>query len=173
MDYFKSVSLKDLEKLYKKETDPKVKTKLLMVVHKKQGMKQIKIAKLTVTPQSTVSDQIDNFRKRGIAGLYRKLPDREYGYLGNSQKQKVIEYIENENPTSRQINQYIQDNFGKSYHPFSIPRLLRSLGFSRITPRKRHYKSDKSKQEEWKQVFKKKSKNTWIWVIESSSKTNQ
>ena len=173
MDHLKSTSLKQLEKMYKEEKDPKVKTKLLMVVHKKHGKKQIEIAKLIVAPQSTVSDQVNNFRKRGIAGLRRNHGGGNPGYLEDSQKQKLVGFIEQENPTARQVNQYVHDNFGKSYHPFSVPRLLRNLGFSRITPRKRHYKADKGKQQEWKTVFKKRRNNTWVWVTGSSSKTNQ
>jgi|SRR3989338_1029408 len=144
-----------------------------MVVHKKHGKKQTEISKLTVTPQSTVSDQIDNFRKCGIGGLRRRHGGGNLGYLTDSQRDQVISYMESETLTSRQINTYISRNFGKSYHPFAMPKFLRSLGFSRITPRKRHYKSNKTKQEEWKADFKKRPKNIWIRDTKSSSKTKQ
>ena len=173
MDYFKSTSLKQLEQMYKQEKDSNVKTKLLVIIHKKEKKKHKDITKALKVSDSQIKRIIRRFRKKGKEGLYRKEGSGNPGYLTDRQKQKLIEYIEQEHPTSRQINQYIDDNFDKSYHPFSIPRLLRRLRFSKITPRKKHYKSDKAKQEEWKQIFKKRSQNTWIWVIGSSSKTNQ
>jgi len=173
MDYFESTSLKKLEQMYKQEKDSKVKTKLLVVIHKKEKKEHKDITKSLRVSDSKIKRIIRRFRKNGKQGLYRKEGSGNPGYLSDNQKQKLTEHIEQEHPTSRQINQYIEDNFGKSYHPYSIPRLLRNIGYSRITPRKKHYKSDKAKQEEWKAVFKKRQNNKWIWVIKSSSKTNQ
>lgn len=173
MDYFKSTSIKQLEQMYKKEKDPKVKTKLLVVIHKKEKRKHKDITKSLRVSDRTIKRFVKRFRKEGLKGLYRKHAGGNPGYLKDNQKQQLIKYIEQNNPTSRQINQYIQDNFGKSFHPFALPKFLRSLDFSRITPRKQHYKTDKTKQEEWKHVFKKRLNNKWIWVVQSSLKTNQ
>ena len=173
MDYFKSSSLKQLEQMYKQEKDPKAKTKLLVVIHKKEKKKLKDTAESLKIDVSTITRTVSRFRKEGLKGLYRKHAGGNPGYLTDNQKQQLIKHIEENSPTSREINQYIQTNFGKSFHPFAMPKFLRSLDFSRITPRKQHYKTDKVKQEEWKQIFKKKSQNTWIWVIKSSSKTNQ
>ena len=173
MDYLKSTSLKKLEQLYKEEKDPKVKTKLLVVIHKKENKKLHTIAETFRIKLSTVTRTIKRFRKEGLKGLYRKHAGGNPSYLTDNQKQQLIKHIEENTPTSRGINQYIQDNFGKSYHPFALPKFLKSLDFSRITPRKQHYKTDKAKQKEWKSVFKKRQNNKWVWVIQSSSKTNQ
>jgi len=173
MDYLKSTSLKKLEQLYKEEKDPKVKTKLLVVIHKKENKKLDTIAETFRINLSTVTRTIKRFRKEGLKGLYRKHAGGNPSYLTDNQKQQLIKHIEENTPTSRGINQYIQDNFGKSYHPFALPKFLKSLDFSRITPRKQHYKTDKAKQKEWKSVFKKRQNNKWVWVIQSSSKTNQ
>ena len=173
MDYLKSTSLKQLERMYKQEKDPKVKTKLLVVIHKKEKKEDKEISKSFKISISTITRTTRDFRKHGKQGLYRKPTTRKYGYLKDNQKKQLINFIEETCPTSRTVNQFIQENFRKSYHPFSIPRLMKSIGFSRITPRKQHYKSDKVKQEEWKQVFKKRQNKKWIWVTKSSSKTNQ
>jgi len=173
MDHFKSISLNQLEQIYKKEKDPKVRAKLLVVIHKKQKKKNEGIAQYCRIDISTITRIVQRFRKEGVAGLRRKHGGGNPGYLTDSQRDQVIGYIEHETPTSKQINTYINKNFGKSYHPFAMPKLLRSLGFSRITPRKRHYKSDKNKQEEWKAGFKKRPKSIWIRDTKSSSKTKQ
>ena len=173
MDYFKSISLKQLEQMYKKEKDPIVKTKLLVVIHKKEMKKHKDITNSLKISDRTIKRIVKRFRKEGKQGLYRKHGGGNPCYLTDSQKQQLMKHIEENSPTSRQINQYIQDNFGKSFHPFALPKFLRRLDFSRITPRKQHYKTDKSKQEEWKSVFKKRRNNKWVWVIQSSLKTNQ
>ena len=173
MDHLKSTSLKQLEQLYKQEKDPKVKTKLLVVIHKKEKKTIKDTAKALRISEPTVKRVVRRFRKQGKNGLYRKTGSGSSSYLSDTQKHQLIKHIETNNLTSRQINQYIQTNFGKSYHPFALPKFLKSLDFSRITPRKQHYKTDKAKQKEWKTVFKKRQNNKWVWVIGSSSKTNQ
>lgn len=173
MDHFKSNSLDKLEKMYKQEKDPKVKTKLLVVIHKKEKKKHKDITNSLKVSDRTIKRDVKRFRKEGLKGLYRKHAGGNPGYLKYSQKQRLIKHIKENSPTSREINQYIQDSFGRSYHPFALPKFLRSLGFSRITPRKQHYKTDKTKQLEWKVDFKKRPRNIGIWVTKSSSKMNQ
>lgn len=173
MNRLKSISLQKLEQMYKQEKDPKVKTKLLVVIHKKEKKKYKEISKSLKISESTIKRTISKFRKHGKEGLYRKPGSGNPGPLENKQKQQLIQYVNVNKPTSKDVNSYMKDNFGKSYHPFSVPRLLRSLGFSRITPRKQHYKTDKFKQEEWKDNFKKRQKSIWIKNTKSSSKMNQ
>jgi transposase len=173
VDYFESSSITDIEKLYKNEADPIIKTKLLAILYRKEKRKISDISDNLRISVSTLRRAIIKFRENGRDGLVKGHGGGNPGYLSESEKEALIKFIEENTPTSTKINTFIKDNFGESYHPFSIPRLMKSLNFSRITPRKKHYKSDKSKQEEWKQVFKKKQKNTWIWVIESSSKMKQ
>lgn len=173
MDHLKSTSLKQLEQMYKKEKDPKVKTKLLVVIHKKERRRHKEISKSLKVSDPTIKRTVARFRKEGLKGLYRKHAGGNPGYLKDSQKNQVITYIESEAPTSKQINAYINENFGKSFHPFAMPKFLRSLGFSRITPRKRHYKADKAKQNEWKNDFKKSPRSIWARDTKSSLKTKQ
>lgn len=173
MDKFDSSSVNELEMLYKAETQPLVKTKLLAVLYRKEKRTIADISKNLRISESSVKRAVIGFRKNGRDGLIKGHGGGNPGYLTSSQRTLLIRFIEENNPTSRDINSFIKKMFGKSYHPFSVPRLMHSINFSRITPRKRHYKSDKQKQEEWKSVFKKKQKNTWIWVTKSSSKMNQ
>jgi len=173
MDHFKSASVKGLEKLYKQEQDPFTKNKLLVVLHKKEKKKISEIAKALRISEPTVKRTVRRFKEEGEDGLHRKHGGGNPGYLTDSQRDQVISYIESETPTTKQTNTYISKNFGKSYHPFAMPKFMRSLGFSRITPRKRHYKADKSKQQEWKADFKKSPKSIWIRDTKSSLKTKQ
>lgn len=173
MDYFVSGSVSDIEKLYKEESDPLIKTKLLAVLYRKEKRKLSDISDDIRISVSTLRRVIIKFSEHGRDGLVKGHGGGNPGYLSESEKELLIKFIEKSAPTSKEVNTFIKNNFGKSYHPFSIPRLMKSINFSRITPRKKHYRTDKAKQEEWKQVFKKKQKNTWIWVIESSFRMKQ
>jgi len=47
------------------------------------------------------------------------------------------------------IGELIRRQYGVTYHPHHIPRMLHSLGFSVQRPRKRLARADAEKQEIW------------------------
>ncbi len=80
--------------------------------------------------------------------------------LSEMQKLEIKDYIEKTGAelSSKKLQSYIEEKFSISISKSTSHRLLRSLGFSYITPRPSHYKKDPQKQEE----FKKKSTNVSI-----------
>jgi len=72
--------------------------------------------------------------------------------LNKKQKEQIKKYIlkEGASLTSHQLGSLIEERFGIKYSKSSAHRLLRSLGFSYITPRPRYYKKDKKAQERFK-----------------------
>ena len=173
MGYIDSTPFEVLEKAYKEEKDGRIKTRILMVSHRKQGIVYRDIGKFIKMPYCDVWFWVTRFDKEGFDGLYMKEGRGRKSYITKEQKEQVKQYIEKNNPTSKEINAYLNKKFGKSYHPFAIQKFIKKLNFSRITPRKRHLMSDKEKQKEWAGVFKKRHKNGWHWDIKSSSRTNQ
>lgn len=173
MGYIDSTSIDVLDKAYNEEKDGKIKSRILMVTHKKQGFSYRQIGKFLRMPHCDIWFWVRRFDKEGFDGLYMKEGRGRKGYLTKEQKALVIQFIEKNNPTSKEINDYLKKKFGVSYHPFAIQKLIKKLNFSRITPRKRYQKADKEKQEEWKSIFKKRYGNGWHWAYESSSRTNQ
>lgn len=140
MDYFKSITLSGLEKLLDSEKDPTIKNKLLVVWHKKQGKTEEEIESILRVPRSTVGHIVRVFRKCGANGFCRKhCPGGQNKYLTKEQEKKLQDKLIKEPMTTKEALVYIGDEFGKHYHPNSIPRLLRRLGQSLITPRPRHY----------------------------------
>lgn len=64
--------------------------------------------------------------------------------------------------SSKEVSEIIKGKVGKKYTLRHVQRLLHKMGFSLITPRVSHIKSDKKAQEKFRHEFKKKSKrNTW------------
>ena len=142
MDYFKNTSLSRLGKLIDEEKDPAKRNKLLVVWHKKQGRTEEEIQSMLRVPRSTVSHIVRVFRKKGIDGFQRKFPDVQKGYLTKEQEKKLKDKLSKEPMATKEVIVYISNEFGKHYHPNSIPRLLKRLGQSLITPRPRHYKAN-------------------------------
>ncbi len=143
MDYFESTRLTKLERMIEKEKDTAIRQKLLVVWHKKKGKTEREIEAILLIPRSTVGNLIRNFRKEGIDSFKRK-PDSggHNKYLTKQQEKKLEADLKKQPMTTKEVLKYIAKKYRKQYHPKSIPRLLRRLGQSLITPRKRHYKAN-------------------------------
>lgn len=143
MDYFALKTVSDLEKMVDNEKNPAIKLKLLVVWHKKRGEKERYISSITRVPRATVGYWVRQFRKYGIKGLRRKPgAGGQNRYLTKQQEHQLRNKLKQQPMTSREVWTYIKENFGREYHPNSIPRLLRRLGQSLITPRPRNYKAN-------------------------------
>ena len=143
MDYLDSMSLKELETLYRKEKDGSVKLRLLMVIHRKQGRNYRDIGDILRVSAAKAHFWAQRFSAMGIKGLQRKRREKAHNrYLTAEQEQLLKEKLKQQPMTSREVRVYIKDSFGKLYHPNSIPRLLRRLGQSLITPRPRNYRAN-------------------------------
>lgn len=143
MDYFVSTSLSQLEEMVDKERNPAIKLKLLAIWHKKKGKSERSISSILRIPRSTVGYLVRKFRKQGIKGLYRKHGSGGHNrYLTKEQEKQLQKKLSEHPMTSKEVLVYINDKYGKKYHPNSIPRLMKRLGQALITPRPRHYKAN-------------------------------
>lgn len=143
MDYFVSTSLSKLEKMIEEEKNAVVRQKLLVVWHKKRGATVRYIEDILLIPKSTVSYLIQKFRKEGIEGFQRKPGSGGRNrYLTKEQEKELKADLKKQSMTTKEVLVRVARKYRKRYHPKSIPRLLRRLGQSLITPRKRHYKAN-------------------------------
>lgn len=143
MDYLVSTSLKELEALYRKERNANVKLRLLMVIHRKRGKDYRDIGEILRISAAKALFWVHRFSRMGIDGLQRKRREKVNNkYLTKEQEQQLRDKLKQQPMTSREVRVYINDSFGKLYHPNSIPRLLRRLGQSLITPRPRNYRAN-------------------------------
>lgn len=143
MDYFVSTGLSKLEDMIDKEKNAATRQKLLVVWHKKRGATEMYIESILRVPRSTVGYLVRKFRKKGIRGLYRKPGSGGHNrYLTKEQERRIQEKLKEQPMTTKETLVYIKETYGRQYHPNSIPRLLKRLGQSLITPRERHYKAN-------------------------------
>lgn len=143
----------DLIRLYRSEKDVRIRERLLMLVHRKEGKSYRKISEILKVPYTTIQFWVKRSEKNGIEGLKRKKITVHRGYLTQQQEIEVREYAKGK--TSKEIVEFIEKRYGKRYHLFYIPRFLKRIGLSLIKPRKKHYKSDDIKKQEFKEHIKK------------------
>lgn len=143
MDYLVSTSLKELKAMYKREKDGSVKMRLLMVMHRKTGRDFRSIGAMLMVSTGKVHYWVERFAQHGPGGLHRKNDNmRHNNYLTDEQERELKNLLKMQPMTSREVWACINENFGKSYHPNSIPRLLRRLGQSLITTRPRNCRAN-------------------------------
>ncbi len=143
MDYFVSTSLSKLERMIKEEKNAAIRQKLLVVWHKKQGATERDIEDILLIPRSTVGYLVRKFKKEGFKGFQRKPGSGGHNkYLTKEQEKELQVDLKEQPMTTKEIMVKIAKKYKKRYHLNSMPRLLRRLGQSLITPRKRHYKAN-------------------------------
>lgn len=143
MDYFASISLSKLEKMIENKKDKEMRQKLLVVWHKKRGATERDIEDILLIPRSTVGYLVRKFKKEGIRSFQRKPGSGGHNrYLTREQETELEDDLRKHPMTTKEVLVRIAKKYGKRYHPNSISRLLRRLGQSLITPRKRHYKAN-------------------------------
>lgn len=143
MDYLASISLRELEAMYRKEKDSSVKMRLLIVIHRKEGSDFRRIGKTLRISAAKACNWANRFSERGINGLRREPGSGGHNrYLTKEQESLLKDMLRKQPMTSREVRTYVSGNFGKNYHPNSVPRLLRRLGQSLITPRPRNYRAN-------------------------------
>jgi transposase len=143
MDYFVSTSLSKLKRIIEKEKDAAIRQKLLVVLHTKRGATERDIEDILLIPRSTVGYLVRKFKKEGIKGFQRRTGSGGHNrYLTKMQEKELQANLKEQPMTTKEVLVRIAKKYKKKYHPNSIPRLLRRLGQSLITPRKRHYKAN-------------------------------
>lgn len=143
MDYLTSTSLKELGGLYKNEKNAHVKQRLFMCIHRKERKSYGEIKEILKTSKAVVYRWVQRFTRGGIRSLHRKPGSGGHNrHLMKIQEKQLQEKLKKEPMTAKEVLVYIKQEFNKQYHPNSISRLMKRLGQSLITPRKRHYKAN-------------------------------
>lgn len=158
-------SLKEIKKLYKAEGDTRVRERLQIVLHLREGYKERAVAQIMHVSNGKVHLWKERFESEGIEGLYdkegrgckAKLGEEELSMIGSA----LAEGYRMKNGYTRpyktkDVAKLISDNFELSYTVRHVRRILRSIGFRLLVPRPRHKRRNQGNVEEFKQEFQKK-----------------
>lgn len=120
---------------------------------KTHGIK--KVAEIFNVTRQTIMDWIKAFEKEDVEGFRVKVGRGRRPKVDEKIRKELEEWVKNEGGemSSERLKQEIEKRYRIIIGLSSANRLLHELGFSYITGRPKHYKQEKSKQEE----FKKKS----------------
>ncbi|MDC2890162.1 IS630 family transposase [Psychrosphaera algicola] len=160
-------SKNDVLALAKAEQNARKKLRLLAVYHFLDGKNRTQIASMLVVSRRIVNEWIKRYLSFGLDGLESKKQKGREPYLNEIQKLKLAKFVEKQSVsatggrlTGERIHRYIVDNFGVTYHPNSVYKLLESLGYSWITSRSKHPKQSQNNQETFKKVHPETILNT-------------
>ena len=158
-----SLTNSKLVNLYKKENDPKVKERLMLVIRvREDGQVPFRVVKEMHRSNAWASEQLKRYDKEGIEGLKTKQKSGRPTELSQEATCKIKKElsISNQGWTTKQVEELIVKESGIKYHYTHIYRILRKWGFKQKVPRKVHVNTASVEE---KEAFKKRQ-NKYLWV---------
>ena len=168
VDFLPNVSLKNLENLYHIEKNAKSKLRLQCAILRKEGKKIVNISEVTRKPNTTISDILNRFEKKGIVakdaikqkGQPRRLSVKDLKRLDKSLSKKPINSgLPFVVWTTKLVKYFIEKRFGVSYVLIQIHRILKKIKFSMQKQRPEHIKANKELQRQFKKNFDEELEN--------------
>ena len=160
-----------LVNLYKKETDSKVKERILLVIRvREDGQVPFRVVKEMHRSNPWASDWLKRYDKEGVEGLKDRPKIGRSPELSEEISYRIKKELKESNQgwTTKQVDELIVKRSGIKYHYTHTCRILRKWGFRQKVPRKVHVNT--ATREE-KDDFKKGSPR-YFW-ISGSSKTKR
>ncbi|HEX5519541.1 MAG TPA: helix-turn-helix domain-containing protein [Candidatus Nitrosocosmicus sp.] len=152
-----------LVNLYKKENDPKVKERLLLIIKVRED-KQIpfRVVKEMHRSNPWASDWLKRYDKEGIKGLRNKTKSGRPSEISEEISYQIKKELSSSNQgwTTKQVEELIVKKSGIKYHYTHIYRILRKWGFKQKVPRKIHINTASVEE---KEAFKKRQ-NRYLWM---------
>jgi transposase len=145
----------DLRQLARSEHVPRVARRLLAIANAMEGMSFTEAARVVGIERQSLGDAVKRYNAEGVAGLYDRPKPGRTRKLEAAQEQELGEIIiEGPDPevdgisayTLEDLTEIVEDRFGVSYHPSSMSRVVRRLGFSRQKARPHHPEKDEAAQ---------------------------
>lgn len=145
--FLQGVSLRKIRQLYACEKDVKAKLRLLCAVHRKQGKSIDEIAYLLDRHRRTIHGWLTRFQKKGLVAKNSVKQSGRKPMLTIRQREKLVEDLERGPPrnpgglwTTKEVKDLLKRKYGVDFVNQHVWRMLTTLGFSLLRPRKRHYK---------------------------------
>jgi len=125
-----------------------------------KGMTQQEVASIAGVSQGSISLWKKSYDRNGDNGLQRKKIPGRPRKMTDSQLRKIIFLLakgpesfgyQNNLWTLKRITKMIKEEFGVSYHPGHVWKILRKLGLTHQRPEKRAVERDEDRVKEWKE----------------------
>jgi transposase len=155
-------SPEDLRQLARRERNGRAAARLYAIANALEGMSRAEAARLAGMERQALRDAVLRYNAEGLAGLHDPAKGRPPRRLTEGEEATLAAVIlRGPNPerdgccawTRGDLCRWMATHFGKSYHPSSMTRVLRRMGFSRQKARPAHPQRDEKAQ----QRFQKRS----------------
>ena len=127
---------------------------------KQEGWRQTEIAEALGVTEGAVSQWMKRARKEGVEGLRHKPPPGATPRLSYQERAKLPELLawgaeahgfRGEVWTCERVATVIRREFGVSYHPAHVSRIVRALGLSLQKPQRLSEQRDEEAIDKWKE----------------------
>jgi len=147
-----------LRKLAKAEANTRVARRLLAIANALSGMSRKDAAEAAGMDRQTLRDWVIRYNAHGPDGLYDCWGDGRPPRLEAQEQAELIRIVlAGPDPksglsafTREDLARICEARFGKTFHPASLGRLLKRLGFSRQKARPSHPQKDPAQAEAFK-----------------------
>lgn len=137
----------------------RVARRLHAVLLNHEGLTSGDIAEMLDSPRSRISEWLKNYEEHGFDGLLEGSRSGRPPLLSEEQLSELRDIVDS-GPvaygylsgvwTSPMVGRVIQDQFGISYHPGHVRKLLHRMGFSVQRPKRELARADPKKQARWR-----------------------
>jgi putative transposase len=161
-------SLKEIESKYKEEENVRVKERLQIILHLREGYTQRDVSSLLRLSVGKVPYWQKRFELEGFSGLYDKDGRGRKAELTGEELSMFASALADgylmENGYTRPYKtkdavKFLSENFEINYTIRHVRRLLTTMGLRLKVPRPRHKKRNKEDVDKFKRQFKKNFKN--------------
>ena len=158
-------SAADLRRLAKSARTCAASRRMLALALVLEGAKRVEAAQACAMDRQTLRDWVHRFNAEGPEGLYSKQGAGPPCRLSGGQQQELAALIEAGPDLAKHdvvrfrlcdLCALVEERFGVIYEERGLSKLIRRLGFRKISARPQHPKSDPEIQAEYK-------KNSKIW----------
>ena len=155
--------------LYKKETDSKVKERILLVIRvREDGQVPFRVVKEMHRSNPWASDWLKRYDREGMEGLKDRTRSGRTPEISQETSCQIKKELSGTNQgwTTRQVDDLIARKSGIKYHYTHTCRILRRWGFKQKVPRKVHVNTASRGE---KDDFKKRPPR-YLWISSSNKK---
>ena len=149
----------DFKMLYRIETNPRIRIRLLAFSHLQEGLTPVEISPMIHVGALSIRTWIHNFSREGLAGLRDKPKPGAKPRLPTGQLESftmALSQLQEERSGGRvrgeDIRELLRVKFQVKYSLNGVYALLKRIGWVWISVRSKHPKTDQAKQEEFKKI---------------------
>jgi transposase len=119
------ISKEELTKLYKSETDPRIKERLLAIIHLYEGKNVYEIANILKRCERTIKWWSSRWNKSGYEGLTPQNRGGREPKISSDEWDNIIEEIEDKGMTIKDVVNYVKETRNVDYSYKCVWYILR------------------------------------------------